>query len=137
MKKNDSLPGFRESSIAGMIAPSRLPRCGLPLLCIPVSILAIILQIKERKRVQMRLILRLADMRIAPLIVLLTASCLFAQQAEPLLFNEKIHDFGTIREDAGPADFEFTFTNNSGLAVTVVSVQASCGCTTPGWTKEP
>ena len=54
-----------------------------------------------------------------------------------LLFNEKIHDFGTINEDGGNADFEFIFTNNSGLTITILSVQASCGCTTPGWTKEP
>jgi hypothetical protein len=68
-------------------------------------------------------------------ICLITAS--YGQQAEPLIFNEKIHDFGTIREDGGPADFEFTFTNNSGLTVTVTSVQASCGCTTPGWSRTP
>jgi hypothetical protein len=85
----------------------------------------------------MRLILPLAYMRILSLIVVLAFSSVNAQQAEPLLFNEKIHDFGTIREDDGPADFEFTFTNNSALAITIVSVQASCGCTTPGWSKEP
>jgi hypothetical protein len=85
----------------------------------------------------MRLILRLTDMRIPTLIIFLAASTLYAQQAKPLLFNEEIHDFGTIREDAGPAEFEFTFTNNSALTVTILSVQASCGCTTPGWSKEP
>jgi hypothetical protein len=75
-------------------------------------------------------------MRIALFLICLVTAAQ-AQQAEPLMFNEKIHDFGTIREDGGPADFDFTFTNNSGRAVTIVSVQASCGCTTPGWTKEP
>jgi hypothetical protein len=103
----------------------------------PVSILAIILQIKERKRLQIRLILQVTTMRIVPLFVLFVAFTAFAQQAEPLQFNEKIHDFGMIREDGGPAEFEFTFTNNGALAVTIVSVQASCGCTTPGWSKEP
>jgi hypothetical protein len=60
----------------------------------------------------------------------------YAQQAEQLIFPETIHDFGTIDEMAGNAEFEFTFTNNSGRPINIVSVVASCGCTTPGWTKE-
>jgi hypothetical protein len=68
--------------------------------------------------------------------VVFVASYASAQQAEQLIFNETIHDFGTIDENAGNADFEFTFTNNSGRPVNIVSVTASCGCTTPGWTKE-
>ena len=46
IKKNDSLPGLFDSSMAGIIAPNKLPKCGLPLLCMPVKILAIVLQIK-------------------------------------------------------------------------------------------
>lgn len=76
-------------------------------------------------------------MRILVFLFMFASCLLHAQQAEPLIFNEKIHDFGTIHEDAGNAEFEFTFTNNSGLTITIVSVQASCGCTTPGWTREP
>jgi len=60
----------------------------------------------------------------------------FAQLAEPLFFKEKIHDFGEILEQQGNADYEFVFTNNSGRPVRIISVQASCGCTTPAWTKE-
>lgn len=59
-----------------------------------------------------------------------------AQLSDPLLFNEKIHDFGEIVESKGPADFEFTFINNSGRPVKIISVAPSCGCTTPGWIKE-
>ena len=62
---------------------------------------------------------------------------LFAQQAEPIVFAEKIHDFGEIAETGGNAEFEFTFVNNSGRAIKIMSVQASCGCTTPGWTQQP
>ena len=61
----------------------------------------------------------------------------FGQQAEPILFAEKIHDFGEIAEAGGNAEFEFTFTNNSGRSLKIISVQASCGCTTPGWTQQP
>lgn len=58
------------------------------------------------------------------------------QLADPLFFKEKIHDFGEVLEQQGNADYEFIFTNNSGRPVRIISVQASCGCTTPGWTKE-
>jgi len=58
------------------------------------------------------------------------------QLAEPLFFKEKIHDFGEVLEQQGNADYDFVFTNNSGRSVRILSVQASCGCTTPGWTKE-
>lgn len=70
------------------------------------------------------------------LIYVLGASTVFGQMAEPLFFQEKIHDFGEILEQQGHADYEFVFTNNSGRPVRIISVQASCGCTTPGWTKE-
>jgi len=76
-------------------------------------------------------------MRILIALILLIAGAAGAQQSEQLIFNEIIHDFGNIREDAGNAEFEFTFTNNSGTTVIIGNVKASCGCTTPGWTKEP
>ncbi len=51
-------------------------------------------------------------------------------------FNEEEHSFGNVPE--GPSvttDFEF---KNIGKEPIVLSnVQASCGCTTPAWTKEP
>lgn len=62
---------------------------------------------------------------------------LLGQQAEPIVFAEKIHDFGEIMETGGNAEFEFTFVNKSGRAIKIMSVQASCGCTTPGWTQQP
>ncbi len=72
---------------------------------------------------------------------LLSISLLFfinslAQQVDPLIFKEKIFDFGEITEESGNADHEFRFTNNSGRPIKIVSVQTSCGCTTPGWSQE-
>ncbi len=69
-------------------------------------------------------------------IYMLCMSSAFGQLAEPLFFKEKIHDFGEILEQQGNADYEFVFTNNSGRPVRIITVQASCGCTTPGWSKE-
>jgi hypothetical protein len=61
----------------------------------------------------------------------------YTQQAELLIFNEKIHDFGELQEMDGNANYEFTFSNNVGRAIKILTVQASCGCTTPDWSKEP
>lgn len=69
--------------------------------------------------------------------VLLAAGNSPAQAIEPLVFREKVFDFGELREVQGPAGHEFVFTNGSGRPVKILNVTASCGCTTPGWTKEP
>lgn len=61
----------------------------------------------------------------------------YCQLSEPLIFREKIHDFGNILEQDGPASFEFVVSNKSTRPVKIVNVQPSCGCTTPDWTKEP
>lgn len=60
----------------------------------------------------------------------------FGQQAELLLFSEKIHDFGQVAETGGNVEYTFTFTNNAGRKVRIVSVQPSCGCTTPDWSRD-
>ena len=60
----------------------------------------------------------------------------YAQLADPLVFNEKTHDFGSINEDGGNVATEFTFVNKSGRPIKIVNVQPSCGCTTPDWTRE-
>lgn len=61
-----------------------------------------------------------------------------AQTASPALkFNEKIHDFGDIKEDGGPVAYTFEFTNTGQQPVVIHNVRASCGCTTPEWTRQP
>ncbi len=67
---------------------------------------------------------------------LILSSTVFAQQAKTLQFKEEVFDFGMIAEDGGPVTHEFVFTNNSNRPVKILTVQASCGCTTPDWTKE-
>ncbi|MEQ9404402.1 MAG: DUF1573 domain-containing protein [Cyclobacteriaceae bacterium] len=58
----------------------------------------------------------------------------FAQGS--LKFEKETHDFGEIKEEAGYAEFTFSFVNTSEQPVKITNVRASCGCTTPGWTKE-
>ena len=53
-----------------------------------------------------------------------------------LKFKTDLHDFGTIEEGV-QATHKFEFTNVGTEPVIVSNVQASCGCTTPSWTKEP
>jgi len=63
-------------------------------------------------------------------------SASLAQQAKQLTFREETHDFGIVDENKGPVTHEFVFTNKSNRPVKILKVQASCGCTTPGWSKE-
>ena len=55
---------------------------------------------------------------------------------ENMAFKTEVHDFGTIAE--GPAaEYEFTFTNTGKEPIIIQHVQASCGCTTPSYSKDP
>ena len=47
------------------------------------------------------------------------------------------HDFGAFREDDGKVGCEFMFVNRGDEAVTIRAARASCGCTTPSFTKTP
>jgi hypothetical protein len=56
--------------------------------------------------------------------------------AAELKFKTEKHDFGTVPE--GPlAKFDFDFVNEGKEPLILSNVQASCGCTTPEWPKEP
>lgn len=46
------------------------------------------------------------------------------------------HAFGEVPQNV-PAEVTFTFVNNTGAEVLITDVKTSCGCTTPGWTREP
>ena len=53
-----------------------------------------------------------------------------------LKFNKEVHDFGKLSE--GPlATYNFEVTNTGTAPVVISNAQASCGCTTPDWSKEP
>lgn len=56
--------------------------------------------------------------------------------ADPLLLKENIHDFGMIPQGK-PVYFYFEIANNGAVPLKLENVQASCGCTTPEWNKEP
>ena len=54
-----------------------------------------------------------------------------------ITIDKKTHDFGTISEDGGEVKTSFSIQNNMEEPILISQVRASCGCTTPQWTKEP
>ena len=59
-----------------------------------------------------------------------------AQKPE-ISFNETTYDFGTIAEEDGNVTHVYEFTNTGSSDLLLSQVQASCGCTTPQWIREP
>lgn len=51
-------------------------------------------------------------------------------------FKETTHDFGTITEGE-VVEHVFTFTNTGDAPLVIQSTSASCGCTTPSYSREP
>jgi hypothetical protein len=47
------------------------------------------------------------------------------------------HNFGTFKEEAGRQTFDFIVTNTGTEPLVIQNVVASCGCTTPEWTRQP
>lgn len=73
-------------------------------------------------------------------LVILTVFNVQAQNNNPngpiFKFMEETHDFGNIKE--GPqAQVDFVFVNGGKEPLIIQNCSASCGCTTPNWTKDP
>jgi hypothetical protein len=74
------------------------------------------------------------------------AVALHAQQTFPtpvdstakakITFEQTNHDFGVIEVGADGSTL-FKFKNEGTVPLVLANVQASCGCTTPSWTREP
>jgi hypothetical protein len=56
--------------------------------------------------------------------------------APVMTFAESQFDFGDIKPGA-KVQHTFTFTNTGKTPLLIADATASCGCTTPNWTKEP
>ncbi|MFL5773639.1 MAG: DUF1573 domain-containing protein [Flavisolibacter sp.] len=56
--------------------------------------------------------------------------------ADVLQIKEMEHDFGKIPQGK-PVYYFFDIVNLSDMPLKLDNVQASCGCTTPEWSKEP
>ena len=61
----------------------------------------------------------------------------FSQSKPEMKFEKTVHDFGTIQEELGAVTTVFEFTNTGNSPVIIQRVLASCGCTTPTYSREP
>ena len=72
---------------------------------------------------------------LSTLCMTLLAAVMMGQ--EPVItFDKTEHNFGTVVE-CGKISTIFTFKNEGMSPLVLNDVKASCGCTTPSWTKEP
>lgn len=63
------------------------------------------------------------------------AFSLWSQPAMKLSGSE--HNFGTFKEEAGKQTYNFVVMNTGNQPLVIQNIVASCGCTTPEWTKSP
>lgn len=61
----------------------------------------------------------------------------FAQKQPKMVFEKTEHNFGTIKEEIGAVTTRFEFKNTGDTPLVIQRVSASCGCTTPSYTREP
>lgn len=59
------------------------------------------------------------------------------QKKATISFDKTTHNFGKFKEEAGSTEYKFEFTNTGGEPLIINKVKASCGCTTPAWSREP
>lgn len=71
---------------------------------------------------------------ISLLLLLATSS---AMAGPTITFPTKTHDFGNINESDGAASYDFVFYNKGDAPLIILKAIASCGCTSPLYTKEP
>lgn len=71
------------------------------------------------------------------LCLLVNVSFAFAQAKPEITVEKAIYDFGKINEEDGNASCEFIIKNTGKAPLVISRVSASCGCTTPDWTKSP
>ena len=72
----------------------------------------------------------------AVLVVMLTVTSMSFAQKGVMKFKEETRNFGKI-EQGKPVTQEFVFTNTGTDPIVITNVSASCGCTTPSYTKDP
>lgn len=69
--------------------------------------------------------------------ILLATGLASAQKKAVISAEETSFDFGTIKEVNGNVSHTFQIKNIGDSPLVLTRVIASCGCTTPEWTKEP
>jgi hypothetical protein len=60
-----------------------------------------------------------------------------AQGKPKIVFTNTEHNFGSFKESDGVQTTAFEFINQGDAPLILNAVTASCGCTTPEWTRQP
>lgn len=71
------------------------------------------------------------------LALLLAASCGVVSAQPRARFLSTNHDFGAFHEEDGLARCEFILVNDGTSPLTIISARATCGCTTPEYSRKP
>lgn len=70
--------------------------------------------------------------------ILLSVVAVSAQKKQAVISSQETSfDFGSIKEADGKVSHTFKIDNTGDGPLVITRVIASCGCTTPEWTKEP
>ena len=69
--------------------------------------------------------------------LMMTVGIAKAQKKAVISAKETTHNFGEILEKDGKITYTFEMVNKGDGPLVITRVIASCGCTTPEWTKEP
>jgi len=71
-------------------------------------------------------------------LILSVITLALSASAQPVMkLSEQDHNFGTFKEEAGPQSYDFIVTNTGNAPLVIQNIVASCGCTTPDWTRTP
>jgi len=71
-------------------------------------------------------------------LIISTLTLSVSVMAQPMMkLSQTEHNFGTFKEEAGRQTHEFLVTNSGNAPLVIQNIVASCGCTTPEWTKQP
>lgn len=71
--------------------------------------------------------------------VLFATGIASAQKTESkasIAIAEEVYQFGNMKENEGKVSHTFAIKNDGSQPLVITRVTASCGCTTPEWTKE-
>lgn len=74
--------------------------------------------------------------RIIILVIALTSLFVTGYAQKGLELKETSYDFGKIQQGR-PVTHDFEVVNTTKKPLIIETVEASCGCTTPEWSKEP
>lgn len=69
--------------------------------------------------------------------ILLATTVASAQKKAVISAPESAYNFGDIKETDGKVSHTFQIKNEGEAPLVITRVIASCGCTTPEWTREP